>query len=455
MTSSLKNFLIGTGIFFLLATLFWLFMSDFIVWGYSFITFKIYSFIPLIDTTDSISLLRKAGRNAHKLNISDFAYLVNETGRIYLPFYTLISLYFIYKVIQSPYTRFTRKFTITSLAQNIVRRSPSSAFILKRYEENEKQLLNYTDEVTAPPLNAEEFAGKHGLIDQASLFFNKATADKVFLSQINFESNKNGILQLAKHEAVLASVFVLARYFTDYDNAIRMLYKLNMSCLGNVGGLPDFSVVATETDLVTETEQFKGSQQGYCSSRTYLYALFDHDLCIPPAHFRWLKAIDRTLWMALTSAGRGKKFVEGAGVIAYSVTETWLKNKGDNGLKISPSVRSASNGLEKELFIKRLIKNYEPKISTGKFRYINELESVRFKTKVIVTAQPASSDQIAVIPEPVSVPAGSEASAPSAVSADAATATEEIPEIPEIPDSVTEIAEQSGEDGKQDMKELI
>ncbi|MFL3403371.1 conjugal transfer protein TrbA, partial [Escherichia coli] len=87
--------------------------------------------------------------------------------------------------------------------------------------------------------------------------------------------------------------------------------------------------------------------KGRRSSRSLLYALFDDDLQLPSANFRWLKGVDRTLWYALSSAGRGKFFIEGGGVIAWSQCESYrLTLDEEKAAKFPPTVRAAVLGLE-------------------------------------------------------------------------------------------------------------
>ncbi|MGK4397515.1 secretion/conjugation apparatus DotM-related subunit [Escherichia coli] len=57
------------------------------------------------------------------------------------------------------------------------------------------------------------------------------------------------------------------------------------------------------------------------SSCSLLYALFDDDLQLPSANFRWLKGVNRTLWYALSRRPREVLLIEGGGVIAPSQCE--------------------------------------------------------------------------------------------------------------------------------------
>nr|WP_236745197.1 hypothetical protein [Klebsiella variicola] len=82
--------------------------------------------------------------------------------------------------------------------------------------------------------------------------------------------------------------------------------------------------------------------KGRRSSRSLLYALFDDDLQLPSANFRWLKGVDRTLWYALSSAGRGKFFIEEVVLLHRSVRSYRLTLDEEKAAKFPPTVRAAA-----------------------------------------------------------------------------------------------------------------
>ncbi|WP_434523826.1 secretion/conjugation apparatus DotM-related subunit [Photorhabdus asymbiotica] len=397
---------IFTFIFALLASLAWITLGVEIVKTYSFITYHIYNILPRFEWVENIkTMLKSASKHADNISLLNFFYVLNHSAWFYAIIFSFPSAFIFYKVRKSPHYRFNRQIDVNKLAHLIVRRSPSIAHTLARYSNFSDQLLNYDDEESKSPLTPIEFAKKHNLIDNEKKTFRKSQTRKIFRQQINFDSLKNGKLQLKDYEKILAAIFSLARFFNDYTNAKELLFDLNLSCLETEDAYPNFEPVLEKCQIVLNTEEFQTFSSGYRSSRTMLYALLDADLSIPPAHFRWLKGLDRTLWMALTSVGRGKKFVEGAGVIAYSITETWLnENPTYKDLDISPTVRPATNGLETELIKEGIIKRFKPYTASGQFLYVNDIESLRLQSNSNKNNAQYSEPKEAATPENKEIP---------------------------------------------------
>ncbi|TBL98044.1 hypothetical protein EYY93_17805 [Hafnia paralvei] len=343
-----------------LHVLLWFGGSGDIVFSYSYLMFHFYDFIlpssGFRDTT--LAMLASAGHYAETMSFSNFCTLLNATAYPLVLIYLLLAAWTVRIVLRSKRYRFNRQFTLSQLAAILVKRSPGVAHILSRYHAFPDQLLNHTDEESAAPLSPQEFAEKHQLITRSRLF-RKRRAQKIFRQQINFDSFKNGNLHFKPYEAALAAAFYRVRVHNDRPFAQQLFDKLNLSCLESKDGFPVFAPVMDEVKAVltgaqedNERPAFQVWVKGYRSTRTCLYALLDADLSLPPAQFRWLKGLDRPLWMALSSVGRGKKFVEGAGIIAFSQTETWLKTEAHKTpayQALAATVRAAANGLEREL----------------------------------------------------------------------------------------------------------
>lgn len=340
--------------------LLWFGGSGDIVYGYSYLMFHFYDLIlPASGFRDAtLAMLARSGYYAETTKFMDFCSLLNATAYPFVLIYLLLAAWTVRVVLRSKRYRFNRQFTLSQLAAVLVKRSPGVAHILSRYHAFPDQLLNYTDEESAAPLSPQEFAEKHQLITRSRLF-RKRRAQKIFRQQINFDSFKNGNLHFKPYEAALAAAFYRVRVHNDRPFAQQLFDKLNLSCLESKDGFPVFAPVMNEVKAVLTGAQedndrpaFQEWVKGYRSTRTCLYALLDADLSLPPAQFRWLKGLDRPLWMALSSVGRGKKFVEGAGIIAFSQTETWLKTEAHKTpayQALAATVRAAANGLEREL----------------------------------------------------------------------------------------------------------
>lgn len=364
----------------LLSVIFWISFRDYIINAYTFITYHFYNMFPSYNFIVSIKeMLVSANRNASNVTFFDFLFILNRSAYPYAILFLITSISIALKVKKSINYKYNRNLNVNELAKLIVKKNPSIAHILAKYSDIPEQLLNYNDKESESPLTPIEFAKKHDLINIENNTFRKSKARKVFRQQINFDSKVNGIIILKDYEKPLATIFSLAYFFNDYDNVRSILNKLNLSCFETEDAYPNFELVKNECETILSTKEYLSFMQNYRSSRTMLYALLDHDLGIPPSHFRWLKGLDRTLWMALTSVGRAKKFVEGAGIIAYSITETWLiNNEIYKPLNISPTVRPATIGLEAELLKEGLVQNYKPYSAKGTFKYVDEIETLRY-----------------------------------------------------------------------------
>ncbi|HFQ7030035.1 TPA: conjugal transfer protein TrbA [Yersinia enterocolitica] len=344
----------------ILIVLIWFLMGSTIIYGVCRLLFMLYDVLPTAlapaDVDARKVLLYQAAIHSDKVGLGDFISVMNETAIIFLPLYLLVASLFAWIILKSPFYRLTRKISIKTLPWIRVKHAPANAHVLARFGQYDQLLLNEDPEEAKSALSPVEFVELHNLLDTEHCRLRKKAAHKVFLSQVN-QPSEGSALQLAPHEKVLAAAFVYVRFMSQRPAAKQLLDAVNLSCLRTKDGFPDFTLGESDWEAVSQSEEFRTFCRGRRSSRTLLHALMDDDLQVPPAQFRWLKGIDRTLWMALSSVGRGKFFVEGAGVIAWSLCET--RNQAlspDVAADFPPTVRAAVLGLERELIrYKRVI----------------------------------------------------------------------------------------------------
>jgi len=340
------------GILLMLALL-WIVSKEWIIYGICRLLFFIYDVLPPAiipgDVEATKTLLYQAAMHSDRVGASDFIDVLNMTAIVLLPLLLLLSGLFTWIIMRSPFYRLTRRITIDTLPWIMVKNSPGIAHVLARFGKFDKLLLNEDPEEAKSARSPVEFAEQHNLIDEEKKRFRKKAAHKVLLAQVNLPDEGQQV-QLAPHEKALAAAFVYVRFMSERPSAKSLLDRLNLSCLKTKGGFPDYSLADQDWQRVSECQPFRAFCRGRGSSRTLLHALFDNDLQLPSAHFRWLKGVDRTLWMALSSVGRGKFFIEGAGVIAWSFCESYIRSlPPEEAESYTPTVRSAVLGLEREL----------------------------------------------------------------------------------------------------------
>lgn len=334
----------------ILMIILWFGLGKSIIYGSCQILYWLYSIAPdsLVpgSRTDKMHLLNQAAIHRDQVSFTDFITLLNLTASIAVPIVILFSALFAYIILKSPFYKLTRRISIKDLPRIMLKYAPANAHVLARFGAYDKLLLNEDPEEAKGPLSPVEFAEKHDLIDKDRKRLKKKKAHRVFMEQVKVS---NGKLQFSDYEKSLICVFTLVRFEKDRNRAKDLLDALNLSCLKTSSGFPDFTLAETTWDEVSNSPKLVAFLDQRTSTRAAIHALFDNDLIIPPAQFRWLKGIDRTLWMALSSVGRGKFFVEGAGVIAWSQSETFIVNNSSCAENTYRTVRSAVLGLEREL----------------------------------------------------------------------------------------------------------
>lgn len=354
------------GALLIMITVMWFGFRDYVIYGACRLLYWIYGVLPDAITpgnaTERRDMLLSAARYNHQVSLWDFISVMNDTASVLFPLFILIIGLFVWVISRNPYYRLTRKLTIRNLPWVMVKNYPGIAHILARFGHLDQLLLNEDPEEARSAQSPVEFAQEHNLIDTAKRRLRKKAAHKVFLSQVNL-APEGAALSLAPWEKALAASFVHLRFMGDRPTAKSILDDLNRSCLRTKDGFPDYSLAAGLWTVASQCEAFREFAKGRRSSRSLLYALFDDDLQLPSANFRWLKGVDRTLWYALSSAGRGKFFIEGGGVIAWSQCESYrLTLDEEKAAKFPPTVRAAVLGLELDLLHYRHIDRRDPAI---------------------------------------------------------------------------------------------
>lgn len=337
----------------ILAVIMWFAMGKALIYGVTYSLFWIYDALPAVlapgDVESRKTILFSAAMNRDKLGFFDFIAVLNQTAIILLPVLLIVCAGFAAVILKSPFYRLTRRISVKTLPWIMVKYAPANAHVLARFGKFDQLLLNEDPEEARSPLSPVEFAEQHQLIDTDARRLRKKEAHRVFQQQVK-QTTPGEALQLEPWEQALAAVFVHVRFMSDRPTAKQLLNTLNLSCLKSRDGFPDFSLADDAWQAAAGCDEFREFTRGRVSSRALLHALMDDDLKVPPAQFRWLKGIDRTLWMALSSVGRGKFFVEGAGVIAWSQCETRNRTLTEEETALFPAtVRAAVLGLEQEL----------------------------------------------------------------------------------------------------------
>jgi intracellular multiplication protein IcmP len=365
-TSSDDGLYFYGGVLLILALL-WIVSKEWIIYGICRLLFFLYDIIPpsLLpgDTEATKTLLYQAAMHPDRVGITDFVDVLNMTAIILLPLLLLLCGLFTWIILRSPFYRLTRRLTVETLPWVMVKNSPGIAHVLARFGKFDKLLLNEDPEEAKSARSPIEFAEQHNLIDAEKKRLRKKAAHKVLLAQVNLPAEGQQV-QLAPHEKALAAAFVYVRFMSERPSAQSLLDRLNLSCLKTRDGFPDYSLAEQDWQRVSECQAFRDFSRGRASSRTLLHALFDDDIRLPSAQFRWLKGVDRTLWMALSSVGRGKFFIEGAGVIAWSFCESYIRTRPpEEAEAYTPTVRSAVQGLERELARFGHVKRPQPQLA--------------------------------------------------------------------------------------------
>lgn len=342
--------LIVCGILFLL----WLFFDAFVYWSCWLLYWMWWS----IDFTrihvfvaERLNLLAATANDAVHVSFFEWIQVMNATSGILMLIMIPLSIVSFTGLIQHPALpiRSKRRLNIHSLPKVISYFSPSIIPVLASAKSKDG-LMNDDSTENAWALKPEEFAEKHRLI-QRKLLDHKAT-EAAFINQLGNENR--GLAHFRPHERALIAVFGLQIFLNDRKTATALLDDLNRSCL--VKGFlrrkenvrePLYSLANKAFLRVSTAPGINEWLETHGFVRSALVGLYARDLRLPPARFRWLKGVDRTLWYGLHTADSAKVFVEGAGLVAQTRAEIYAKKLGFPRPSIMLS--EAIEGLEREL----------------------------------------------------------------------------------------------------------
>lgn len=330
----------------------WLFFDSFVYWT----SWLLYWLWKLIDfprihgwAGAKINLLAELANNAKDVTFSEWLDVMNQTSGIFLLFLVPLAVLSAIGLANHPALPFRSKrlVNIHTLPGLVSAFAPSVIPVLA--VAGPDGLMNDTSEANAWGLKPEELAERHNLVRRKVL--DQEAARVVFEAQIGV--HRQELADWAPYEKALLAVFGLQVFLDDRKAATRLLDDLNRSCL--VKGVrrnrddmrPLYQLADKSFERVAQAPGVSEWLNSHCSVRTALVGLYGRDLRLPPARFRWLKGVDRTLWYALHSADTTKGFVEGGGVLAQARAEVQAQKLGlpPPGLMVAKAIE----GLQEEL----------------------------------------------------------------------------------------------------------
>lgn len=301
-----------------------------------------------------LNILAWAGSQVDGMTWTVFIEVMNKTAGILLVPLSATAIGGMISVRNHPRNRTRRQIDVLTLPHIMSKFSPSIIPALC-YGDQKTQLLNCDPAEHRSAQSPEEFALEHHLVIGDRL--DRERASTVFRQQLGtplIDANS-----FNAHERALVAVFGLADFLKDRKSAEKLLDDLNRSCLvksrrdKGEKGYPVLRLANKAFEQVITLPAAGTWMKQHGTTRSALSALHDRDLRLPGARFRWLKGLDRTLWYALTSTGRPKAFIEGAGVIAVAKWETLIA---DVSLRLRTAITlpescmdKAIDGLENDL----------------------------------------------------------------------------------------------------------
>lgn len=296
-----------------------------------------------------MNLLANLANHAPQAKFSEWLDVMNQTSGVLMIFLIPLLMFSGFGLARHPMLPWKSKrlVNVDTLPKIVSAFAPSVIPVLAATGRD--GLMNDTSPENAWALKPEEFAEQHNLITRQVL--DREAARQVFEAQIG--RSHTGLEGWEPHERALLAVFGAQVFLNDRKAATRLLDDLNRSCM--VRGLrrkrkaytPIYSLA---NKLFARIEGAPGVAewlQTHRSVRTALVGLYGRDLRLPPARFRWLKGVDRTLWYGLHTADTAKVYVEGSGVVAQARAETRAVELGlpRPGLLVTKAI----DGLQAEL----------------------------------------------------------------------------------------------------------
>ena len=311
----------------LAALLCWLFFSDFVRWS----CWLLYWLWRLADfqhihryAAERINLLAATGNGAETVGLGEWWDVMNTTaGILFVPLMPMLMVSGL-AVARHPALGFRsrRWLNVNTLPRVMATFAPSVIPVLANHKND--GLMNDTTPENAWAIKPEEFAEIHHLIRQRVL--DRDAARAAFDAQTGCVISTPDLWQ--KHERAVLAVFGLQVFANDRAEAQKLLDDLNRSCMikrrfrsPEFRSIPDWSVSEAQVARVLAYPGVSQWLATHGTIRSALVGLYGRDLRLPPARFRWLKGVDRTLWYGLQTADAAKVFVEGAGIVAQARAE--------------------------------------------------------------------------------------------------------------------------------------
>lgn len=330
----------------------WFYFDSFVYWT-SWVLYWLWMLVDFpkihIWVGGKINLLANLANHAPQAKFDEWLDVMNQTSGVLMIFLIPLLLFSGVGLARHPMLPWKSKrlVNVDTLPKIVSAFAPSVIPVLAATGRD--GLMNDTSPENAWALKPEEFAEQHKLITRQVL--DREAARQVFEAQI--DRSHTGLEGWEPHERALLAVFGAQVFLNDRKAATRLLDDLNRSCM--VRGLRRKRKVYTPiyslaNKLFARLEGAPGVAewlQTHGSVRTALVGLYGRDLRLPPARFRWLKGVDRTLWYGLHTADTAKVYVEGSGIVAQARAESRAVELGlpRPGLLVAKAI----DGLQAEL----------------------------------------------------------------------------------------------------------
>ncbi|WP_261436510.1 conjugal transfer protein [Serratia quinivorans] len=309
-----------------------------------------------------INLLADTANHAASVSFGEWLDVMNATSGILLLFLVPIILASVIALVQHPVLAFRSKrpINVHTLPGLVSGFAPSVMPVLAMAS-GPDGLMNDPAPANVWALKPEDFTTQHQLVQRKTL--DRTAAADVFTAQLG--KTMCNVTNWHPCERALLAVFGLQVFLNDRAAASRLLDDLNRSCVvrrflrrKRVSPVPLFRLANAAFERVVQAPGVNEWLAGHGYVRSALVGLYARDLRLPPARFRWLKGVDRTLWYGLHSADTAKVFVEGAGIAAQARAEVRASKLGLPRPGIM--VEQAVEGLQADLESLGLVYPYTP-----------------------------------------------------------------------------------------------
>ncbi|EOY9202465.1 MULTISPECIES: secretion/conjugation apparatus DotM-related subunit [Serratia] len=309
-----------------------------------------------------INLLADTANHADSVTFDEWLNVMNATSGILLLFLVPIVVASFIALAQHPVLAFRSKrpINVHTLPGLVSGFAPSVMPVLAMAS-GPDGLMNDPAPANVWALKPEDFTTQHQLVQRKTL--DRTAAAEVFTAQLG--KTMCNVTNWHPYERALLAVFGLQVFLNDRAAASRLLDDLNRSCVvrrflrrKRVSPVPLFPLANAAFERVVQVPGVNEWLAGHGYVRSALVGLYARDLRLPPARFRWLKGVDRTLWYGLHSADTAKVFVEGAGIAAQARAEVRASKLGLPRPGIM--VEQAVEGLQADLESLGLVYPYTP-----------------------------------------------------------------------------------------------